>query len=482
MTNNFFGNLDSDNKGFLSSEETYFNVLLIGSFSGKKQGLFNPLKLDRENFNSVLKSKNIHIPLQLGKDIEADIHIHEFDDFHPDNLFNKQDVFQNITNKKMNLEKEQSKKVADDQSSLQEKPSETSADDSLLDQILDVSSQNKEPVKDDWQKAIEDIVKPFVQKEAIPDAQNISDEEDKNEIIFQVMRRILHSPRFQQLESLWRGVDFILKRMDSHKNINLYILDLSFDELKEDILSTDDLSKTNIYKMLIDNPTSPFYKDGCASMGVLYSWDPTPESIQIQGRLLKIAKKSGACLLSEGISNILNVQKLPLAPDSDYWNESCDEKLKNIWNDLKELPEATSMSVLLPRFLIRMPYGRRGESLDYLDFEEVLDHSIHEACLWGNPVFLATLLLIKGFQHYGWSERITFFQDIEDLPLHIFKVGGESHMTSPSEVFMNEKSASKILSEGMIPLISFYGKDFIRLGRFQSVSSTGSLLKGRWSE
>jgi type VI secretion system protein ImpC len=70
-------------------------------------------------------------------------------------------------------------------------------------------------------------------------------------------------------------------------------------------------------------------------------------------------------------------------------------------------------------------------------------------------------------------------QDIEGLPVHVYKDGTETVFKPCGEVLLTEDACNKLMEHGLMPLISFKNTDRVKLARFQSISDTA--LKGMWS-
>jgi type VI secretion system protein ImpC len=135
----------------------------------------------------------------------------------------------------------------------------------------------------------------------------------------------------------------------------------------------------------------------------------------------------------------------------------------------------------LPRFLIRLPYGKETESTELFDFDEMPDTDAHEDYLWANPAFAATLLLAQTFTQQGWELRPGTLAEIAGLPIHICTVEGESRTKPCAEVLMTQTSAEEMIEKGFMPLASLKDQPVIRLVRFQSLADPPSALAGRWS-
>ncbi|MBW1790563.1 MAG: type VI secretion system contractile sheath large subunit, partial [Deltaproteobacteria bacterium] len=139
-----------------------------------------------------------------------------------------------------------------------------------------------------------------------------------------------------------------------------------------------------------------------------------------------IARFAGAPFISAAHDHFLGCDSLADTPDSDDWKRSVDAKDRQAWEALRGFPDVTYLGLVLPRFLLRLPYGEACDPVDYFDFEEMPKGSVHANYLWGNPCFACALLLAQAFSRYGWDLRPGVIQDIGGLPLHVYKEQDES--------------------------------------------------------
>ena len=136
--------------------------------------------------------------------------------------------------------------------------------------------------------------------------------------------------------------------------------------------------------------------------------------------------------------------------------------------------------MVLPRFLIRLPYGKDTESTEIFDFEEIPDIAAHEDYLWANPAFAAVLLLAQTFAEQGWSFARALSRRLPACPF-TFTQDGETKTKPCAEVLMTQTAAEEMMLKGIMPLASLKDQPTIRLVRFQSVADPPTVLGGRWN-
>src|SRR3546814_7389721 len=64
-----------------------------------------------------------------------------------------------------------------------------------------------------------------------------------DEALAGTMRRILHHPDFQTLESLWRSVDMLVRRLETGGSLQIVLYDISAEEIAADLAAADDLEE-----------------------------------------------------------------------------------------------------------------------------------------------------------------------------------------------------------------------------------------------
>ncbi len=512
------------------SEETPFRVLLIGDWSGRaNRGLsasseelkaWRPLLVDRDNLDQIMARLGVklHLPLTSDGSQSLTITFNQLDDFHPDRLFNRLEIFDSLRRTRAKLanpktfgeaaaevrEWSQPERVEAPAPSKPEAPpeeptvSDSPLEGNLLDQILAGGpktpatklSQPTEEISPEISELARAAVKPYLSPDIEADQDQLIDAVDKR--IAGTMRAILHHPDFQAIESAWRALDLLAKRLDTGTELKLYLLDVSLDEIKNDLNSREDVRETALYKIAVEQTVGTsggipwavlagnFIFDFVSEPRAVATGPLTAEPALIETISL-IAEEAGAPFIAGTTSRLLGCESLAGMPDPDDWRLSIPPEIEARWETLTNIPAAEYMGLALPRFLLRLPYGKETEPTEEFDFEELNDDDVsarHESYLWANPVFAVAYLLAEGFSKNGWDFRPSDTLEIEGLPLHIFEKDGVSEINPCAEALLTVRAAQKIIDHGLMPLLSMKDSDVIRLGIFQSIAR--SRLRGRW--
>jgi len=149
---------------------------------------------------------------------------------------------------------------------------------------------------------------------------------------------------------------------------------------------------------------------------------------------------------------------------------------------LRGIPEAEYLGMTIPRFLARLPYGRESDPLETFQFEEFEGAPKHDDYVWANGCFIAALLMAQSFSSFGWQMDKRFLQDVEQLPMHMYRSDGETIFQPCAEVLMTQNACERLMEYGLMPLISYKNTDHVKLGRFQSITDPVKGLRGRWKQ
>jgi type VI secretion system protein ImpC len=351
----------------------------------------------------------------------------------------------------------------------------------LLEQIIDASPgqtpvAKTDEILGDWQGYLRRLAAPHLVPEAHPQAQPFIAHLEA--AMGEQMRAILHDPDFQELEAAWRAVFFLVHRLETGGELKLYLVDVSKAELAADLRSSEDLSSSALYHLLVKRSAGSQDAQPWAVLAGNYTFDGSVEDVELLGRVAKIAAQTRAPFFAAASPQIVGCESLAQAPDPDDWSQPAP---RDAWDALRQLPEATSLGLALPRFLLRLPYGKETEPIERFPFEEVAENPEHAHYLWGNPAFACVYLLAEAFGPQGWNMRPGAVREIQSLPLHTYQKDSESLVKPCAETLLSEKAAERLLDQGLMPLLSFQGRDVVRLARFQSVANPLKPLAGRWT-
>lgn len=289
--------------------------------------------------------------------------------------------------------------------------------------------------------------------------------------VAELMRRVLHDPAFQALESTWCGIDFLLRRLETNDRLQVSCLNLSRAELSTDLMASENLRTSALFRILVE---STVQSPGAEPWGLLlglYDFGTGHEDVELLGRLATLAQAAGAPFVAAASAELMQTGlQNPAITATDQ-----------PWAALRTSPESVSLGLVCPRFLLRPPYGRSTDPISAFAFEEFAGRPDSGALLWGHSALAVGVLLGQMFAESGWEMSLGPGLDLDGLPVHSWKEGNESHMTPCGQIWLNDAQAERLLDAGLTPFQSIRGRDAIRLARLQSVHRPLTALAGRWA-
>jgi type VI secretion system protein ImpC len=491
--------------------ETPFRIALVGDWSGRaSRSLVSPsselrsrrfLIVDRDNLDQVMSKLGVklHLPVTADGSLSLTIDFNQLSDFHPDRMVERLDIFERFRRTRAGLRdpaafastarevREWSNstpsetppgKTSLEQESREQRPSVGHG--SLLDQILEAGPQNASnsaPASDTISAEIRELAQKAVKPHLLAD--NEAEREELLAVVDEAMgrelRALMHHPHFHALEAAWRALRFLAWKLETGSQLKLHLLDISRQEFEADLLGEDDLESTALYKIFVEQSPAPW-----ALICGNYDFGLTAADARILERASHLASAAGAPFVAGAKSTLAGCESLAATPDPDDWRLRADAEADASWNELKQLPGARYVGLGLPRFLIRLPYGKATEPIEEFDFEEFPKDkaSNHESYLWANASFAIANLLAQAFSESSWNMGPGDFSEIEGLPLHVYKEDGESHLKPCAETLLTVRAAQKLIELGLMPLISMRDTNVVRLAQVQSIA--GARLAGRW--
>jgi type VI secretion system protein ImpC len=484
--------------------ETPFRILVMGDFSGASRpagqpplSQRKPLRVDRDNLEEALArlAPAVQAPLGPNPQEHVAISFREMDDFEPDRLFTCLKVFESLGDLRQRLRNparfaaaaaEIKQWAADATAPPAPRPAPISSE-NLLEQILGESAGGSRSIESallpggafgvsDWDRFLKQTVAPHLVAKTDPRLPEL--EAVVDEAISAQMRTILHHADFQALEAAWRGLFLLTRRLDTGENLQLSLLDVTREELAGDLLNVDDFGNTGTYQQLVERTVGSAGGQPWAVVVGLYTFGSNQQDLELLATMARLARAAGAPFLAAAYSLLLGCPDLASSTDSREWQ--MDAAAAEAWLELRSRPEAAYLGLSLPRFLLRLPYGKDSHAAEQFAFEEMPPGSSHECYLWGNPAVAGALLLGQSFMESGWHMHAGQHLEIDGLPMHIYKEEGENQQKPCAEMLLRDAVAECILDLGVMPLVSVQGQDAVRLARFQSIASPAAPLAGRW--
>lgn len=474
------------------SASVAFHIAIVGDFSGRgsrgegdSQQLANRkvIEVDRDNFEEVFMQLNVRLRIPL---CESEIAFTEFDSLHPDYLLENADLFSKFTTLKNRLKNpDQFDAIVAEMQALKiYTPAQSNSGQSTKTQSAIVESfngntsldsilagtqlqQNNRTDIGDIHQFIKQLVAPYAQAKTDPRLPEMLNA--VNEAMAQTLRDLMHQGAFQELEANWRGLDFLVRRIETDANVKIFIIDATRAELMQDALAHNDIHQSALYKRIVTS----YQVSGKTHFSCLqfnFTLSDVLDDLHLAFNLAHMAGTTGAIALLAGSESLAGCESLVKQPDVADWQQLPSAEFTAAWQAFRESELSRHLALVAPRFLLRLPYGNKTSAIDSFDFSELPSSRDHDYYLWGNSAHLVTLVLANNFLQFGANANAKFTSEIENLPLHTYQDDGESTIKPCAEILITDSVVRQLEAAGFLVVRSIADKAAVQIPALRTVS------------
>jgi type VI secretion system protein ImpC len=456
-----------------------FGICLVGDFRGRRGGTTHdvaplssrrPVQVDRDDLDDVLATFAPRLTLDLDDDTQVELTFSELEHFHPDQIFQRAPFFRALREARARLASSETFKGAlsdilgGPPDEPREEPSVGAGDviadtlsgaGSVLDRVI-----GGEAPQDSMRAFLRRIVAPHAVPGADPGREAMLLDLDAS--VTRGMRSILHHPQFQALEAIWRSVFFLVRRLETGSSLKVSLLEATPAELREEG------AMNGLFHALGEGPSV---------LVVDHTFGAADEDLDLLMMLAVVAREKGSALLAGASPLLVGLDTFagrPAPAGDGAWGDGQ-------WRAFRRSAEARGVGLVLPRFMLRVPYGADSDPCDYLPLEEVDSPPAHGDYLWGNGAVLTAALLGESFAAAGWRMRLGERTQVLGLPMHPWQGPDGPGLTPCTEGRITDELMEPILEAGPMVLAAVGHGDTARLTRFQSIASPARPLHGPWS-
>lgn len=279
------------------------------------------------------------------------------------------------------------------------------------------------------------------------------------------VNEIIHHPTFQEIESAWRGLEYLVTHSETDANLKLKVMNVGKMELYRELESYRGArwDQSPLFKEIYE---AEFGQLGGQPYGALigdYYFEKAPTDIALLRHLGKIASAAHCPFVASSGPALL---------DMESWNElSQPRDISTLLdtpdfaarNSLRDSENSRYLGLCMPRVLAREPYGAKSVPVEEFGFEEETDGHAGQKYAWMNAAYTYAANINRAFKDYGWTVRIRGVNsggEVSDLPTHAFPTSdldaGSGKMVDlkcPTEIAISDRREAELSKVGLLPLI-----------------------------
>jgi type VI secretion system protein ImpC len=277
---------------------------------------------------------------------------------------------------------------------------------------------------------------------------------------------ILHSEPFQQVESAWRGLHYLVNNTETDESLKIRVLNISKAELHKTLKKYRGVAwdQSPLFKKLYEEEYGQFGGEPYGALVADYYFDHSGPDVDLLTQIAKIAAAAHAPFIAGAD---------PAALLMESWQELANPRdLTKIfqtpehaaWRSLRESEDSRYVGLAMPRFLARAPYGAKTDPVEAFDFEEDTAGANSSKYAWANASYAMAANITRSFKMSGWCSRIRGVESggaVEGLPVHAFPTDdGGVDMKCPTEIAISDRREAELAKNGFMPLVHKKNSDF----------------------
>ena len=287
---------------------------------------------------------------------------------------------------------------------------------------------------------------------------------------------IMHHADFQQLESAWRGLHYLVNNTETDTQLKIRVFNVSKKELGKTLKRYKGTAwdQSPIFKKVYEHEYGQLGGEPYGCLVGDYYFDQSPQDVELLAGMAQVASAAHAPFLSAAAPRLLGM---------DGWDELANPRdLAKIfttpdyaaWRSLRDSEDSKYIGLAMPRTLARLPYGAATDPVDEFDFEEDTSGADSSRYTWQNAAYAMAVNINRSFKQYGWCSRIRGIESggaVEGLPTHTFPTDdGGVDMKCATEVAITDRRSAELDKLGLMPLVHRKNSDMAAFISAQSLN------------
>jgi type VI secretion system protein ImpC len=300
-----------------------------------------------------------------------------------------------------------------------------------------------------------------------------------DDLLAEQVNAILHHPRWQRLESSWRGLSFLCQQaadeveraysQGEDAKIVVRMLSVKKRELWDDATSAAEFDQTVLWQKVYE---SEFGAAGGHPFGLLvgdYEFRNHPNDLDTLASVASVAAAAFAPFVAAAAPEFFSLAdfqrlEIGLSLEQDFQRP---DYIK--WRALRGSDDSRFVGLTLPRVLMRRPYRLDPNREDGFRFEEeVADAQKHDRYLWGNAAYAFASVVLRAYVDTGWFADIRGFERgnetggiVTGLAVDSFRTDREGiALKTATDVVIDSAQERELSDLGFIPLCACQGTQF----------------------
>lgn len=292
---------------------------------------------------------------------------------------------------------------------------------------------------------------------------------------------ILHHPDVQRLEGSWRGLHQLVQQSQTSPGLKIKILDATRDEFTDDLLKNEgDAEATNLWRSVYESEFDTAGGKPFSSILLDYQFSHRAEDVTCLEQIAAVGGSAMCPFITAPSPDMFGMESFQELGSYRDLSAIFEDRRYTRWKSFRQSADSCWVTMVMPRALARLPYGKETSRVRSFDFEEIpLDKegrpapADHSKFCWTSAVYAMGQVLTTAFDRYGWCTAIRGRDSggaVEQLPCYTFmNDDGEWDLKCPTEIGITGRKDAALGTLGFLPLCHYKDTDLAVFFGGQSV-------------
>lgn len=285
-----------------------------------------------------------------------------------------------------------------------------------------------------------------------------------DDLISVQLNAFMHDPEFQALEGSWRGLHYLVHNTETCKTLKLRLLNASKKELLDDLERAVEFDQSQLFKKIYEEEYGTFGGHPYSCLVGDYEITRTPMDFEFIEKMSQVAAAAHAPFITSAHPHLFDMDSYDFLAGPRDLSKIFESLEMTKWDSFRNSEDSRYVALVLPKVLLREPYGMETNPADGINFEEDVAGADTSKFCWGNAAYIKAQRIGYAFSLYGWTAAIRGVEGgglVEDLPVFTFKSSdGDINMKCPTQVSITDRREKELSDLGFIALCHCKGTDY----------------------
>jgi type VI secretion system protein ImpC len=278
------------------------------------------------------------------------------------------------------------------------------------------------------------------------------------------INEILHHPMFQALEGTWRALYYMVMNIDTGAHLKIRVMNASKKDLLDDLEHAVEFDQSQLFKKIYEEEYGTFGGHPYSCLVGGYEFTRHPQDVLLLEKISHVAAAAHAPFITAAHPKLFDMDNFTMLAGPRDIAKIFESTEMAKWNSFRDSEDSRYVALVLPRVLMRLPYGPDTVPVDGVNYVETIDGADNSQFCWGNAAFMLGQRIGCAVSIYKWPAAIRGVEGgglVEGLPAYTFKTtDGDIALKCPTEIAITDRREKELSDMGFLALCHSKGTDF----------------------